>query len=227
MATMARLAPVLPYLDMPIQHIASRMLKRMGRRHTREETCELLSKLRERVPGIVLRTTFITGFPGETLEEHQELVRFVREFRFERLGVFPYSHEESTPAGERFEDDVPAAEKERRAAELMETQQEIAFAHARSQVGRELDVVVEAAAAEPPVSPRRGRTVFVARSSADAPEIDPVVYLEAPADTELGSFVRARGHEGLGYDLVARALAPSPRQDARRRPRRLPLARGS
>src|SRR5581483_5691632 len=184
-----------PYLDMPIQHINSRMLKRMGRRHTREETRELLEKLRARVPGIVLRTSLISGFPGETEKEHQELVRFVDEFRFERLGVFPYSHEKSTPAGEKFEDDIPADEKKRRVDELMKAQQPIAFAHNKRLVGRELDVVVEGTNDE---------GVLVGRSVYDAPEIDPIVYLEG--DAEVGSFVKAKVLKGVGYDLIAEVV---------------------
>ncbi|MBI3725719.1 MiaB/RimO family radical SAM methylthiotransferase [bacterium] len=227
-ATFARLVrtkqkgAVVPYLDMPIQHISSRMLKRMGRRHTREETCELLSKLRERVPGIVLRTTFISGFPGETLAEHEELVSFVREFRFERFGVFTYSHEKNTPAGEKFQDDIPPEEKKRRADELMATQQEIAFAQALDRVGEDIEVVVEAAGDE--------SGTFVGRSVWDAPEIDPVVLLIAPrgAEIEPGTFLMARVTGANGYDLVARALekgAPPTRARAAKPPqrRRLPL----
>jgi ribosomal protein S12 methylthiotransferase len=215
--TMARLQPkVLPYLDMPIQHINSRMLKRMGRRHTREETHELLEKLRERVPGLVLRTTFISGFPGETQKEHEELVRFVEEFKFERLGVFPYSHEKSTPAGEKFEDDIPAEEKKRRVDHLMATQQPIAFAHNDSLVGKELEVVVEG---------QNEEGVPVGRSIYDAPEIDPVVYLQA-SELAPGELVKARVLKGVGYDLIAEVEGGSKKVTAKPRKRRLPLAKG-
>jgi ribosomal protein S12 methylthiotransferase len=226
--TMARLQPrVVPYLDMPIQHIASRMLKRMGRRHTREETFELLTKLRERVPGLVLRTTFISGFSGETVKEHEELVSFVNEFRFERLGVFPYSHEKSTPAGEKFEDDIPAEEKSRRVDELMATQQPIAFAHARALVGKELEVVVEGFAED---------GSLVGRSPYEAPEIDPVVILEGVEEGEPGVFLRARVTGARGYDTLATPVAApvSQPQTPKKKPassktrapkRKLPLVR--
>jgi len=217
--TMARLQPVvLPYLDMPIQHINSRVLKRMGRRHTRDETRELLEKLRARIPGVVLRTSLISGFPGETRKEHGELVEFVEEFRFERLGVFPYSHEATTPAGEKFEDDISTGEKKRRVDELMVAQQPIAFAHNKMLVGKELEVVVEGENEE---------GVLVGRSVYDAPEIDPLVYLEG--DAEPGDFVKARVLKGVGYDLIAE-IPGSKRRHAKSAPaprkRRLPLASG-
>jgi ribosomal protein S12 methylthiotransferase len=223
--TMAALSPrVLPYLDMPIQHINSRMLKRMGRRHTRDETRELLEKLRAKVPGIVLRTSLISGFPGETEKEHEELVSFVEEFAFERLGVFPYSHEKTTPAGEKFEDDIPADEKKRRVDSLMRTQQPIAFAHNKRLVGKTLEVVVEG---------QNEEGVLVGRSIYDAPEIDPVVYLEG--DAAVGQFVEARVLKGIGYDLIAEVDpgtrgGPKPRTKKAApqvpKKRRLPLAKG-
>lgn len=184
---------VVPYVDIPIQHISTPVLKRMGRRHTREETRELLEKMRAEIPGLVLRTTFIVGFPGETEEQFQELVDFVEEFRFERLGAFPYSPEPGTPAGERFEDDISAEEKARRVDVLMRAQQPIAFQHAESMVGRELDVLVEG------VDPSHG--LLVARSVYDAPEIDPQVVL-AKGEAEPGTLVRARIVAANGYDLV-------------------------
>lgn len=191
---MRELPKVVPYLDMPIQHIATPVLKRMGRRHTNEETRALLEKLRAEVPGIVLRTTFIAGFPGSTAADFDELLEFVQTFRFERLGVFPYSHEPSTPAGERFTDDVPAAEKERRVDLLMRTQQAIAFAHAEQLVGQTLDVLVEGADDE-------GRVI--GRTAYDAPEIDPVVVIEGD-DLASGDMVRARVIAAEDYDVVAR-----------------------
>ena len=195
-AALRELQPkVVPYMDMPIQHISTPVLKRMGRRHTREQTRELLERLRAEVPGLVLRTTFISGFPGETEEQHQELLEFVREFRFERLGAFPYSHEPGTPAGERFEDDVPADDKARRVDELMATQQPIAFAHARAQVGRTLPVLVEGVDEE---GVAYGRTPY------DAPEIDCQVILagSAPVDPGVGTLVQARITDTEDYDLV-------------------------
>ncbi|MBX3467362.1 MAG: 30S ribosomal protein S12 methylthiotransferase RimO [Planctomycetes bacterium] len=190
---------VVPYLDMPIQHIDTQMLKRMGRRHTREQTRALLEKLRAEVPGLVLRTTFIVGFPGETEAQFQQLVDFVDEFRFERVGAFPYSHEPDTPAGEHFEDDVPAEVKAERVARLMEAQQPIAFEHARGLVGREVDVLVEGVDAE------TGK--LVGRTPYDAPEIDPHVRIGGRRKAEPGRLVRAKVTKADGYDVVAELLA--------------------
>ncbi|MGE0713431.1 MAG: 30S ribosomal protein S12 methylthiotransferase RimO [Planctomycetota bacterium] len=187
------LQPVVPYLDIPIQHIATPVLKRMGRRHTREQTHELLTRLRAEVPGLVLRTTFIVGFPGETEEHFQELLEFVESFRFERLGAFPYSHEPGTPAGERFEDDVPAEVKQARVERLMQLQQPIAFAHAAAQVGRAVQVLVEGQDEE---------GSWIGRSPYDAPEIDPLVRLVGDADLAPGDLVEARIVAADGYDLV-------------------------
>lgn len=239
-------AMVVPYLDMPIQHIASRMLKRMGRRHTREETNELLEKLRARVPGLVLRTTFICGFPGETPKEHEELVAFVDRFRFERCGAFPYSHEKATPAGEKFEDDIAPEVKQARADAVMATQQPIAFAHGRAQIGKEIEVLVESRAGDAePASGKAGAkgapksgAVYVARTPWDAPEIDGVVFVESDAEIEPGTFVKVEITGADGYDLVGRALGPvdakagaPARARAKRKPkpgerRRLPLVKG-
>jgi ribosomal protein S12 methylthiotransferase len=197
--TMRDLPQVVPYVDMPIQHIATPVLKRMGRRHTREETVELLEKLRAEVPEIVLRTTFIVGFPGSTEEHFSELLEFTEQFRFERLGAFPYSHEPNTPAGERYEDDVPASEKAERVDRLMTLQQEVAFAHAKALVGRTLDVIVDSC---DQYGQWTGRTAF------DAPEIDPYVLLEVDPvlvdQLAPGQIIRAKVEAAEGYDLRAR-----------------------
>jgi len=191
---MAQLPKVVPYLDMPIQHISTPVLKRMGRRHTREETHTLLRTLRERIPNLVLRTTFIVGFPGETEAQFQELIDFTEEFRFERLGAFPYSHEPSTPAGERFEDDIPAEVKQERLDRIMRTQQPIAFAHAESLVGQTFPVLVEGEDEE-------GRVL--ARSPYDAPEIDPVVYLHDAQGLPPGAMLEVTVTRADGYDVHA------------------------
>lgn len=201
-AALAANPKVTPYIDMPIQHINSRMLKRMGRRHTREETEDLLRKLRARIPGLVLRTTFIVGFPGETEEEFQELVDFVKEFKFERLGVFPYSHERDTAAGENFADDIPAEVKADRVERLMATQQKIAFAWTEAQRGRVLEAVVEG-----PVVDDDGDVVpglYMGRTAYDAPEVDPIILIEAPGGLENGDFVEVEVIGAEGYDLVSR-----------------------
>ena len=185
---------VVPYVDIPIQHISTPMLKRMGRRHTKEQTRELLERLRAEIPGLVLRTTFIVGFPGETEEDFQEILDFVEEFRFERLGVFPYSHEPSTPAGENFEDDVPAEVKDERFNRLMELQQPIAFAHSEALVGKTIAVIVEGPSGDPDLT--------LGRSPYDAPEIDPVVYLRSATPLEPGTLVNVKIVDSTGYDLV-------------------------
>lgn len=204
MESMARNDKVVPYIDMPIQHINSRMLKRMGRRHTREETCDLLHKLRAKIPGLVLRTTFIVGFPGETEEEFQELVDFVKEFRFERLGVFPYSHEENTPAGENFEDDIPEAVKHDRVRRLMECQQEIAFDWGRSMVGQNIEAVIESGLGD-----ENGQLVigkYVGRTLYDAPDIDTVIVIDGPEGLTPGTYVDVEVTGSHGYDLEGRLV---------------------
>lgn len=209
---------VLPYLDMPVQHLNSRMLKRMGRRHTREETFDLVRKLRTEVPNLALRTSVICGFPGETEAEHDELVRGIEEMRFERLGAFPYSHEPGTPAGEKFPDDIPHDVKLARVDAVMTAQRKIAFEHARALVGRDVEVLVEGEGDDGLV----GRTVW------DAPEIDPIARLSA--DAEQGEIVTCKVVEADGYDVVAETPgAPKKRAKKKKapsRPRRLPLSGG-
>jgi ribosomal protein S12 methylthiotransferase len=158
---------IIPYLDMPLQHINDTMLKRMQRRVDRRQTIELVEKLRERIPNVVLRTTFIVGFPGETDEQFEELCDFVTETRFERMGVFPYSLEPGTPAV-KLEGHLPEEVKNDRRDQLMELQQEIAFEYGESLVGYELDVLLDEQIDD---------ETWVGRSFADAPEIDGSVYV--------------------------------------------------
>jgi ribosomal protein S12 methylthiotransferase len=160
---------IVPYLDMPLQHINDELLRRMARRVTRQETEQLLEKLRTRIRNLTLRTTLITGFPGETDAQSEELEDFVRRWRFERLGVFTYSLEPDTPAA-RLPDQVPEAVKQQRRARLMEVQQEIAFGWNRQQLGRRKDVILDQ-----PVPDERN--VWIGRSHADAPDVDAVVYV--------------------------------------------------
>jgi ribosomal protein S12 methylthiotransferase len=195
--TLAEAPKILPYLDMPLQHINDRMLKRMQRRVNRAETEELLSRLRRAIPDLALRTTFITGFPGETEAEFSELCDFVQASRFERVGVFPYSLEPGTPAA-RLPDHVPEEVKQQRRDRLMEIQQEIAFAWTREQVGKELEVIVDGPDAEVPGH-------MLARGAADAPDIDCVVRLKGKG-LRAGDLVRARVTGADGYDLAARAI---------------------
>ncbi len=191
---------IVPYLDLPLQHINDRILRRMNRRVTRAETERLLDFLRQRVGGLVVRTTFITGFPGETEDEFAELVEFVRAQRFERVGVFAYSREPDTPA-DRLADHLPEKVKQHRRDQLMEVQQPIAFAWNQAQVGRQLDVILD-----------RGipgqQDALVGRTYADAPEIDGVVYVTGDGLSP-GQIVPCEIVATRGYDMIAAAVGPS------------------
>ena len=195
--TLAEAPKILPYLDMPLQHINDRMLKRMQRRVNRAGTEELLARLREAIPGLALRTTFIVGAPGETEAEFAELCDFVRAARFERAGVFPYSLEPGTPAA-RLPDHLPEEVKQERRDQLMAIQQEVAFAWTREQVGEELEAIVDGPDPEVPGH-------FLARGPADAPDIDCAVRLKGKG-LRPGDLVRARVTGADGYDLAARAI---------------------
>jgi ribosomal protein S12 methylthiotransferase len=195
--TMAGAKKILPYLDMPLQHVNDRCLKRMQRRVNRASTEELIGKLRRAMPDLALRTTFIVGFPGETEAEFEELVEFVKASRFERVGVFPYSFEPGTPAT-RLDGHLPEEVKEERRGRLMEAQQEVAFRWSQAQVGRELDVIIDGPDPELP-SHAQGR------SYADAPDIDGLVRVKGKR-LRAGDIVRAKVTGADGYDLAARAL---------------------
>ncbi|HEV3078676.1 MAG TPA: 30S ribosomal protein S12 methylthiotransferase RimO [Gemmataceae bacterium] len=197
--TMTQAKKIVPYLDLPLQHINDRLLRRMQRKVNRAETEELLGKLRAAIPGLVLRTTFIVGFPGETETEFEELLGFAQEQRFERLGVFPYSLEPGTPAA-RLPEHLPEPVKLERRNRLMEAQQEIAFAWNQDLIGRELEVLIDGPDPEVP-------NHMLGRSYADAPEIDGLVRVKGKR-LHAGDLVPARITAADGYDLVARALAP-------------------
>lgn len=183
---------ILPYLDMPLQHINSRVLKRMQRRVNSERTIELVAKLRERIPNLVLRTTFIAGFPGETDEQFAELKDFVQEMKFERMGVFPYSLEPGTPAV-KLDGHLSDEVKESRVDELMTLQQQIAFDWAEQMVGYELDVIID----EPTEDPN----VWIGRSYADAPEIDANIFVQGEG-LEVGDIVPVEILQANEYDLI-------------------------
>jgi ribosomal protein S12 methylthiotransferase len=188
---------IIPYLDIPLQHINDRMLRRMQRRVNREETEELLARLRGSIPNLVLRTTLITGFPGETETEFDELARFVHEQRFERLGVFTYSFEPDTPAA-RLQEQLPEAVKVQRRDHLMALQQEIAFSWNDAQIGRQLDVLIDAAVPGE-------NNAWTGRSYCDAPDVDGVVYVTGEELTA-GALVPCEIVGRSGYDLVAAAI---------------------
>jgi ribosomal protein S12 methylthiotransferase len=199
--TLAECGRVVKYIDMPLQHINDQVLSRMKRRVTRKQIETLLRKLRDWVPGIALRTTFIAGSPGETDEQHAELVRFVQEFGFDMMGVFPYSAEPGTPMG-RMPDQVSDSVKQHRVEELMLAQQGVAFAKARAQVGNMIEVLVDR-----PASTDEGGS-FIARSRGQAPEIDSVVYVKNKS-LHAGQLVNVKVIDYQAYDLVA--LVPKTR----------------
>ncbi|HVJ82804.1 MAG TPA: 30S ribosomal protein S12 methylthiotransferase RimO [Planctomycetia bacterium] len=192
--TFASSKKIIPYLDMPLQHINSKVLKRMQRRVDREKTVRILEKLRGGWPDLTMRTTFIVGFPGETDEQFDELEEFVREAKFERAGVFTYSIEEGTPAV-KLDGHLPEEVKEERRDRLMEAQQDVAFAHAESQLGRTIVAIADAFEDGPD-----GRRL-VCRGTADAPEIDTVIRTQASAAVP-GRFLKLRVTGTEEYDLV-------------------------
>jgi len=197
--TLATSKKIVPYLDLPLQHINDRMLRRMQRRVNRNETEKLLARLREAISDLVLRTTMIVGFPGETESEFNELLEFVQETRFERLGVFPYSFEPGTPAT-RLDEHLSEEVKNERRDRLMAVQQEVAFDWTRRQIGRETEVIVDGSDPEVP-------NHWLARSHADAPDIDGVVRIKGKG-LKAGDLVRVKITAADGYDLTARAIGP-------------------
>ena len=188
------------YLDMPIQHGTDEILKRMARRTNKQELKDIVKKLRDNIPDIVLRTTLITGFPGETEELHEELLEFVKEMKFERLGVFTYSKEEDTPAA-KLKGQVTKKVKEARQKEIMEVQQQIAFEHAKSMIGKELEVMIEGKLPEEGDEP--GEYVYIGRTYMDAPNIDGYIFVNVN-DIEImsGTFAKVRVIDANGYDLI-------------------------
>lgn len=185
------------YLDIPIQHASDSILKRMGRRTTQKQLRQVVDKLRTAIPDICLRTTLITGFPGETVEDHEELISFVDEMEFDRLGVFTYSQEEDTPAAD-MKDQIPEKTKEERQAELMELQQEIAFEKAENMVGRRLTVMVEGKVAD--------EDVYVTRTYRDAPNVDGFLFLKTDRNLITGDFVDVEVTGANEYDLIGELL---------------------
>ncbi|OUQ27388.1 30S ribosomal protein S12 methylthiotransferase RimO [Lachnoclostridium sp. An131] len=185
------------YLDLPIQHASDRILKRMGRRTTQADLRRIIGRLRQEIPDICLRTTLITGFPGETEEDHEELMRFVDDCEFDRLGVFPYSPEEDTPAA-AMPDQIPEEVKQDRRAELMELQQEIAFEKAEGMTGQELTVMIEGKVAD--------ENAYVGRTYKDAPGVDGYLFLNTDETLMSGDFARVRVTGAAEYDLIGELI---------------------
>lgn len=185
------------YLDLPIQHASDGILKRMGRRTSKARLVEIIGKLRKEIPDIALRTTLITGFPGETEEQHEELMEFVDQMEFERLGVFTYSPEEDTPAA-AMADQIPEEVKEERQAELMELQQDIVFDRNEDMIGEELLVMIEGKVA--------GENAYVGRTYRDAPNVDGLIFVNTEEELVSGDFAKVKVTGALEYDLIGELL---------------------
>ena len=181
------------YLDIPIQHASDAVLKRMGRRTNNKEIRGLIAKLRKEIPDIALRTTLISGFPGETEEDHEELKEFVDEMEFDRLGVFTYSPEENTPAAE-MADQVPEEVKEERRDELMELQQEISYDRGQDRIGQELLVMIEGKVAD--------ESAYIGRTYGDAPKVDGYIFVQTGELLMTGDFAKVRVTGAYEYDLI-------------------------
>lgn len=185
------------YLDMPIQHINNDILKRMGRRTTKEELTERIRHLREEIPDITLRTTLISGFPGETQEMHEELMYFLNETEFDRLGAFTYSPEEGTPAAE-FPDQIDEYQKSVWQEEIMELQQEIIFDKNEEMKGRCLWVMIEGKV--------DGEQAYVGRTGRDAPDIDGYIFVNTEETLMTGDFVKVKVTGAYEYDLIGEVI---------------------
>lgn len=181
------------YLDLPIQHASDMILKRMGRRTSKAQLIEIIEKLRKEIPDITLRTTLITGFPGETPEDHEEVMEFVDQMEFERLGVFTYSPEEDTPAA-KMADQIEEDIKEDRQAEIMELQQDIVFEQAEDMIGRELLVMIEGKVAD--------ENAYVGRTYRDAPNVDGLIFVNTDVELMSGDFARVKVTGAMEYDLI-------------------------
>ena len=185
------------YLDLPIQHACDDVLKRMGRRTSKAQLIEIIEKLRREIPEIALRTTLITGFPGETQDQHEELMEFVDTMEFDRLGVFTYSPEEDTPAA-NMPNQIDEEVKEDRQAELMELQQEIAFELAENKIGQEVMVMIEGKVAD--------ENAYVGRTYMDAPNVDGLIFVETNEEMMSGDFAKVKVTGALEYDLIGEIM---------------------
>lgn len=186
------------YLDLPIQHANSEILARMGRRTSKEQLIEIVDRLRTEIPDITIRTTLITGFPGETKEQHEELADFVDRMEFDRLGVFTYSPEEDTPAAE-MPGQIAEEVKEERQAELMELQQEIAFELADNMLGEEVLVMIEGKVAD--------ENAYVGRTYKDAPNVDGMIFVNTEEELVSGDFAKVKVTGAVEYDLIGELIS--------------------
>lgn len=195
--TMKEEPKICHYLDLPIQHASDAILKKMGRRTSKAQLIETIEKLRAAMPDIALRTTLITGFPGETQEDHEELMDFIDRMEFERLGVFTYSPEEDTPAA-KMDDQIKEEVKEERQAELMELQQDIVFEQAEDMIGRELLVMIEGKVAD--------ENAYVGRTYRDAPNVDGLIFVNTDEELMSGDFAKVKVTGAMEYDLIGELI---------------------
>lgn len=191
--TMKEEKKICHYLDLPIQHASNRILKRMGRRTTKQELIDIVTTLRKEIPDIFLRTTLITGFPGETQEDHEELMEFIDEMEFDRLGVFTYSAEEDTPAA-KMPDQIEEEVKIDRQAELMELQQEISLDKGNDRIGTDVEVMIEGKVAD--------ENAYVGRTYGDAPNVDGFIFINTDTELMSGDFAIVHVTGALEYDLI-------------------------
>lgn len=191
--TIAEEPKICHYLDLPIQHANDRILKRMGRKTNKAQLVEKIEKLREAIPDIALRTTLIAGFPGETAQEHEEMMQFVNDMEFDRLGCFAYSAEEDTPAA-GFEDQVPQELKEQWRDDIMELQSEVCADLAEDMIGREIYVMIEGKVADEPA--------YIGRTYKDAPGIDGYIFIQTGEALMSGDFVKVKVTGAMDYDLI-------------------------
>ena len=195
--TMKEEKKICHYLDLPIQHASDRILKRMGRRTSKQQLIDTITKLRKEIPDIALRTTLITGFPGETQEQHEEVMEFVDEMEFERLGVFTYSPEEDTPAA-TMPDQIDEEVKEDRQADIMELQQEIVFDQAEDMIGKEVLVMIEGKVAD--------ENAYVGRTYRDAPNVDGLIFVNTDEELMTGDFAKVKVTGAAEYDLIGELI---------------------
>lgn len=193
-ATIKKQPKICNYIDMPIQHASDDILRRMGRRTSKEDIINKIELLRKEIPDITIRTSLITGFPGETEDNHKELLEFVRDVKFDRLGVFMYSEEEDTPAAS-YDNQIDEEVKIRRYDELMQAQQQVAFDNAKKHVGKIMDVIIEGEISED--------NIYIGRTRMDAPKIDGCVFLPLTGGYVTGDIIKAEITEAVDYDLLA------------------------
>lgn len=186
------------YIDIPIQHASDRILKMMGRKTNKSDLIDIISKLRSKIPNIVLRTTLITGFPSETDHDHKELIDFIKEMKFERLGVFMYSQEEDTPAY-LLEPQINENIKKKRHDEIMQIQQEIAFEYSKSLIGKTLNVLIEGQVVNE-------ENIYIGRTYLDLPNIDGYIFVESNESLITGNYINTKVIKEKGYDLIGKAL---------------------